>query len=133
MGSDKIFYSLPLILVKDTAEQDSITSIAGKVDISLLCNACSAAFETPWDLMVHAQSAHSMHIYEYTTDDGEEEELKVTENIDRYSLLSTANDRVATTAMTNYDLGATHHQLLAQQTFLPTAAQPAATVGNVSN
>ena len=121
-----------MISVQASAEPDSITSIAGKVDISLLCNSCSAAFETPWDLMVHAQSSHSMHIYEYTNDD-EDEELKITENIDRYSLSSTANDTVATTAMTTYDLGAAHHQSSAQQTFLPTAAQSATTVGNVSN
>ena len=122
-----------MISVQASAEPDSITSIAGKVDISLLCNACSAAFETPWDLMVHAQSAHAMHIYEYTNDDDDDEELKITENIDRYSLSSTVNDTVATTTMSSYDLGAARHQSSAQQTFLPTAAQSATTVGNVSN
>ena len=120
-----------MISVQASAEQDSITSIPGKVDISLLCNACSAAFETPWDLMVHAQSAHSMHIYEYTNDDDEEEELKITENIDRYSLSSTANETAATTAIPTYDLGAAHHQSSAQQSFL--TAQSTTTVGNVSN
>ena len=84
--------------------------------------------------MVHAQSAHSMHIYEYTNDeDDDEEELKITENIDRYSLSSTANETAATTAIPTYDLGAAHHQSSAQQSFLPTAAQSTTTVGNVSN
>ena len=35
-----------------------------KCDISLLCNTCNEAFNHPWDLMVHAQTIHSMHIYE---------------------------------------------------------------------
>lgn len=30
----------------------------------LLCVACKASFASPWDLMVHAQTAHQINIYE---------------------------------------------------------------------
>ena len=114
-------------------DQDGIGDIAGKCDISLLCNTCSEAFKTPWDLMVHAQAAHSMHIYEYKNDENEDDESRVTENIGVDTLLGTTNDNIST-AINNYNIEVPHHHLhqpTTEQSFLP-KSQAAAIIGNRS-
>lgn len=35
--------------------------------ISLVCVQCKESFDSAWDLMVHAQSAHMMNVYQLTT------------------------------------------------------------------
>lgn len=37
--------------------------------ISLVCVQCKESFDSAWDLMVHAQSAHMMNVYQLTTRD----------------------------------------------------------------
>lgn len=39
----------------------------------LLCVVCKLGFEHPWDLMVHAQAAHMMNIYEIGESDEEDD------------------------------------------------------------
>lgn len=103
-------------------DQDGINEKVGKCDISLLCNTCSEAFKTPWDLMVHAQAAHSMHIYEYKDDEDEDDESMAKENVVR-------NDAI-NTAINNYNNEVPLHQQT-EQSFLP---QPqTATVGDRSH
>lgn len=106
-------------------DPDGINSLGGKCDISLLCNTCSEAFETPWDLMVHAQAAHSMHIYEYKNDDGDDES-KVPETTSEETLLVTMNEN-AVVPINNYNVGVPHLQST-EQSFLP-RSQPGI-VGN---
>ena len=69
-------------------------------DISLLCNTCSEAFKTPWDLMVHAQSAHSMHIFEYKNDENSEDD----DSISKENIGANLNSRteIFSTAIDNY-------------------------------
>ena len=45
-----------------------------KCDISLLCNTCNKAFSTPWELILHAQTEHSMRIFEMEAPEENEEE-----------------------------------------------------------
>lgn len=75
-------------------DHDGIGNIGGKCDISLLCNTCAEAFKTPWDLMVHAQAAHSMHIYEYKDDENDDEESMAKENISQHASLGNTNDAI---------------------------------------
>jgi len=84
-----------------TPEQDGNDSNGGKCDISLLCNTCSEAFKTPWDLMVHAQAAHSMHIYEYKDDEEEDDVSMAKENIGQYAPSGTTHEAMVT-AINNY-------------------------------
>lgn len=37
--------------------------------LSLVCVQCKESFDSAWDLMVHAQSAHMMNVYQLTTRD----------------------------------------------------------------
>ena len=39
----------------------------------LLCVVCKDSFSNPWDLMVHAQAAHMVNIYEIGESDDDEE------------------------------------------------------------
>jgi hypothetical protein len=39
----------------------------------LLCVVCKLGFEHPWDLMVHAQAAHMVNIYEIGESDEEDD------------------------------------------------------------
>jgi len=72
--------------------------------------------------MVHAQAAHSMHIYEYKDDEDEEDESKAKENV-------VQNDAI-NTAINNYNNELPLHQQT-EQSFL---SQPqAATVGDRSH
>ena len=105
-------------------------------DISLLCNTCSEAFRTPWDLMVHAQSAHSMHIFEYKNDDDnndDDDELIAKENIGVNTNLSSTTETFST-AIRNYhnDVPLHQQQSMVEQSFLP-HSQQSATVGDRSH
>ena len=72
--------------------------------------------------MVHAQAAHSMHIYEYKNDEDEGDESKAKENV-------VQNDAMHT-AINNYNNDVPLHQQT-EQSFLP---QPqATTVGDRSH
>jgi hypothetical protein len=72
--------------------------------------------------MVHAQAAHSMHIYEYKDDEDEDDESMAKENVVR-------NDAI-NTAINNYNNEVPLHQQT-EQSFLP---QPqTATVGDRSH
>jgi len=103
-------------------DQDGINDMGGKCDISLLCNTCSEAFRTPWDLMVHAQATHSMHIYEYKNDENEDDELKAKENVVQNNSMNTS--------INNYTNEVPLHQQT-EQSFLPQSQ--AATVGDRSH
>ena len=74
--------------------------------------------------MVHAQATHSMHIYEYKNDDGDEkDESRSAENIDRDTImLGKISDNVEV-AMNNYNSDVSHHQPT-EQSFLPLSQQP---------
>lgn len=39
----------------------------------LLCVVCKASFSNPWDLIIHAQAAHMVNIYEIGESDEEED------------------------------------------------------------
>ena len=54
---------------------------ADKCDISLLCNTCNQAFTNPWDLMVHAQTTHSMMIFEQGEEEDQEEDTHIQQPI----------------------------------------------------
>ena len=41
----------------------------------LLCVVCKDSFNNPWDLMVHAQAAHMVNIYEIGESDDDEESV----------------------------------------------------------
>ena len=44
--------------------------------------------------MVHAQAAHSMHIYEYKDDENDDEESMAKENISQHASLGNTNDAI---------------------------------------
>ena len=110
-------------------EEDGIGNKGGKCDISLLCNTCSEAFMTPWDLMVHAQAAHSMHIYEYKNDEEENDDPRSIENVAQDMALDSSNDMI-NTAINTYSNEVPLHQQT-EQSFLPQSQ--AATVGDRSH
>merc|ERR1711878_156054 len=104
-------------------------------DISLLCNTCSEAFKTPWDLMVHAQSAHSMHIFECKNDEdnNDDDESIAKENIGVNTNLNSTNETFST-AISNYhnEIPLHQQQSMVEQSFLP-HSQQSATVGDRSH
>jgi len=104
-------------------------------DISLLCNTCSEAFKTPWDLMVHAQSAHSMHIFEYKNDDNNEDDESFSkENIGLNTNMTAANE-IFNATINNYNNEVPIHQQqqsMIEQSFLPQSQQSTA-VGDRSH
>ena len=103
-------------------------------DISLLCNTCSEAFKTPWDLMVHAQSAHSMHIFEYKNDENSEDDDSISkENIGVNTNLNSRTE-IFSAAIDNYnnEIPVHQQQSMVEQSFLP-QPQQSATVGDRSH
>ena len=38
-------------------------------EVALLCSSCNEIFSHPWDLLVHVQKSHSLHIYEESDSD----------------------------------------------------------------
>ena len=38
-------------------------------EVALLCSSCNEVFSHPWDLLVHVQKSHSLHIYEESDSD----------------------------------------------------------------
>ena len=101
-------------------------------DISLLCNTCSEAFKTPWDLMVHAQSAHSMHIFEYKNDENSEDD----DSISKENIGANLNSRteIFSAVIDNYnnEIPVHQQQSMVEQSFLP-QPQQSATVGDRSH
>ena len=85
--------------------------------------------------MVHAQSAHSMHIFEYKNDDNnEDDESFAKENIGLNPNLTAANEIFSTT-INNYNNEVPIHQQqqsMIEQSFLPQSQQSAA-VGDRSH
>ena len=37
-------------------------------EVVLLCSSCNQSFLHPWDLLVHVQKNHSLHIFDETAD-----------------------------------------------------------------
>ena len=37
-------------------------------EVALLCSSCNESFLHPWDLLVHVQKTHSLHIFEESDD-----------------------------------------------------------------
>ena len=85
--------------------------------------------------MVHAQSAHSMHIFEYKNDDNnEDDEYFAKENIGLNPNLTPANEIFSTT-INNYNNEVPIHQQqqsMIEQSILPQSQQSAA-VGDRSH
>ena len=111
-----ILYSI--VSSNTAADKDGNSNNDSVCDISLLCNTCSEAFKTPWDLVVHAQSAHSMHIYEYKNDENDDDDTSLKENIGNQATLGMPDDTIITATNTFNDEIPIHQQTT-EQSFLP--------------
>ncbi|XP_058466070.1 uncharacterized protein LOC131439273 [Malaya genurostris] len=58
----------------------------------LLCVACKDSFSNPWDLMVHAQAAHMVNIYELGDSSDEDKSSSVSASSDSFSLILPTGD-----------------------------------------
>ena len=58
-------------------------------EVALLCSSCNEIFSHPWDLLVHVQKSHSLHIYEESDSD----------LISMSNVVSGINDQVAPSHM----------------------------------
>ncbi|XP_055620718.1 uncharacterized protein LOC129765004 isoform X2 [Toxorhynchites rutilus septentrionalis] len=83
----------------------------------LLCVACKNSFSNPWDLMVHAQAAHMVNIYELGDSSDEEKSSSASVSSESLSLaLPSANDagtgspKRLTNGNDKNQLNGTHHQ-----------------------
>ena len=84
--------------------------------------------------MVHAQSAHSMHIFEYKNDDNSEDDDSIAkENIGVNTNLNSGTD-IFNVAISNFSNEVPIHQQqsMVEQSFLP-QSQQSATVGDRSH
>lgn len=91
----------------------------------LLCVACKDSFSNPWDLMVHAQAAHMVNIYELG-DSSDEEKSSTGESSSSVSsadslalvvpkrLLANGGVSAEKNGGTTTNGNALHHDLLAQ-------------------
>ncbi|XP_058835005.1 uncharacterized protein LOC131692145 isoform X2 [Topomyia yanbarensis] len=60
----------------------------------LLCVACKDSFSNPWDLMVHAQAAHMVNIYELGDSSDEDKSSSVSASSDSLSLILPPGQRL---------------------------------------
>ena len=116
-----ILYSI--VSSNTAADKDGNSNNDSVCDISLLCNTCSEAFKTPWDLVVHAQSAHSMHIYEYKNDENDDDDTSLKENVGNQATSGTPDDTIIT-AINTFNDEIPIHQQPTEQSFLPHSQAP---------